>query len=62
MTQADFIHVQKYLSGVDYPASKDTLLEHAKAHGADQDALKALERLPERDYEGPSGVSKELAK
>ncbi|RCG25336.1 DUF2795 domain-containing protein [Sphaerisporangium album] len=62
MTQTDFIHVQKYLSGVDYPASKQELVEHAKKKGADEQAMKALERLPDREYDGPNGVSKELAR
>ncbi|MEU9884469.1 DUF2795 domain-containing protein [Sphaerisporangium sp. NPDC051011] len=62
MTQTDFIHVQKYLSGVDYPASKQQLVDHAKKKGADEQAMKALGRLPDREYDGPNGVSKELAK
>ncbi|GAA3796498.1 DUF2795 domain-containing protein [Sphaerisporangium flaviroseum] len=61
MTQVDFIHVQKFLSGVDYPATKEQLVEHAKKQGADKQALEALQRLPDKEYEGPSGVSKALA-
>ncbi|MEU8269057.1 DUF2795 domain-containing protein [Sphaerisporangium sp. NPDC049002] len=61
MTQVDFIHVQKYLSGVDYPAKKDRLLEHAKRQGADKQAMEALKRLPEKEYDGPNAVSKALA-
>ncbi|MCW2877937.1 MAG: hypothetical protein JWQ95_2037 [Sphaerisporangium sp.] len=61
MTQVDFIHVQKFLSGVDYPATKEQLLEHAKRKGADEQAMEALRRLPDREYDGPSGISKALA-
>ncbi|GGK90516.1 hypothetical protein Sme01_53280 [Sphaerisporangium melleum] len=62
MTQVDFIHVQKFLSGVDYPATKEQLVEHAGKKGADEQAMQALRRLPEKEYDGPNGISKELAK
>ncbi|MEV7971382.1 DUF2795 domain-containing protein [Sphaerisporangium sp. NPDC088356] len=61
MTQVDFIHVQKYLSGVDYPATREQLLEHAKRQGADKQAMEALQRLPDKQYDGPNAVSKALA-
>jgi hypothetical protein len=61
MTQVDFIHVQKFLSGVDYPATKEQLLEHAKRQNADKQAMEALQRLPEKEYDGPNAVSKALA-
>lgn len=55
------IEIQKYLAGMDYPASKDTLVRHAREKGANQELLDALDRIPDREYEGPSGVSKEIA-
>jgi Protein of unknown function (DUF2795) len=51
------IDVQKALSGMDYPAGKEQILEHARSHGAGKDVLDALEGIDEREYEGPSGVS-----
>jgi len=62
MAQAEFIKVQKYLSGVDYPASKEELVEHARKKRADKDALQALGSIPDRRYEGPNEVSKAVAK
>lgn len=62
MAQADFIQVQKYLAGVDYPATKEQLIEHAQGKGADRQAVRALESIPDREYEGPSGVSQAVAK
>jgi hypothetical protein len=62
MSQADFIKVQKFLSGVDYPADKSQLIEHARAKGADTESVRALEGIPDRRYDGPSAVSKEVAK
>ena len=55
------IQVQKYLSGVDYPANKDDLVRHAESHGADDRVLEALRSIPERRYEGPNAISKEIA-
>ena len=49
------IEIQKALKGIDYPASKEQILEHAK--GADKEVLDALGTIDDREYEGPSGVS-----
>jgi uncharacterized protein DUF2795 len=59
---ANFIEVQKFLSGVGYPASKQDLVKHAKSKGADKQSLKALEALPDREYDGPNKVSAAVAK
>ena len=40
---------------MDYPATKEQILEHAK--GGDKDVLEALQKIDDREYEGPSGVS-----
>jgi hypothetical protein len=62
MSQAEFIEVQKYLSGVDYPATKEQLVEHARSRGADERVLEALNRLPDGQYDGPNAVSSAVAK
>ena len=49
------IDIQKTLKGMDYPATKEQILEHAK--GGDKDVLDALQKIDDREYEGPSGVS-----
>ena len=40
---------------MDYPATKDQILEHAKGGG--KEVLEALQKIDDREYEGPSGVS-----
>ena len=55
------IQIQKFLGGVDYPADRETLLSRAKASGADESVVKALESLPEREYDGPTAVSSAIA-
>jgi hypothetical protein len=62
MTQPEPIKVQKFLSGMSYPATKHELVEHAKDHRANRDALQALESIPDRRYEGPNEVSQAVAK
>ena len=62
MAQAEFIEVQKYLAGADYPATKEQLLEHAKRQGASKDVLEALSNIPDREYDGPNKVSSAVAK
>ena len=49
------IDIQKALKGMDYPATKEQILEHAK--GGDKEVLEALQKIDDREYEGPSGVS-----
>jgi hypothetical protein len=57
----DFIRVQKYLSGIDYPATRDQLVQHAESNGADQEALEALRAIPDQEYDGPNKVSQAVA-
>lgn len=58
----DFIEVQKYLSGVDYPASKDQLIEHAEKKGAPKEIKDKLAAMPDGEYDGPDRVSKAVTK
>lgn len=51
------IQVQKFLGGVDYPATRDALLAKAKDSGADDDIMRALEGIPDKEYDSPTAVS-----
>jgi Protein of unknown function (DUF2795) len=51
------IDIQKALSGIDYPAGKQQIVDHAKQNGGGKDVIDALEGIEDREYEGPSGVS-----
>lgn len=55
------IELQKYLSGVDYPASKDDLLATAKKQGAPDDVLSALESAGEDSFDSPTAVSSAIS-
>lgn len=60
MTKANPIQVQKFLSGMDYPASKEEVVKHAKSKGADENIMRTLEQLPDEDFETPTDVSKAI--
>ncbi|MGF1478080.1 MAG: DUF2795 domain-containing protein [Cyanophyceae cyanobacterium] len=58
MAKANPIEMQKYLKGMDYPASQQDLVDHAKKNGADDDTVSVLEQLPDKHYETAADVSK----
>lgn len=60
MAKVNPIQLQKHLKGVDYPASKQDLITHAKEQGADEEAISALEQMPDEQYETPTDVSKAI--
>ena len=50
------IEVQKHLSGVDYPASKDEVIATAESNGAPQEIIEALQATSAEQFEGPDDV------
>ncbi|QXJ20157.1 DUF2795 domain-containing protein [Actinomadura graeca] len=48
------------LTGVRYPARPGDLVHHAADGGASDDAIGALETLPDREYENVADVAEEL--
>jgi predicted outer membrane protein len=58
MAHVNPIQIQKFLKGVDYPASKDALIQNAKKMGADEGVFESLEQLPDEEFETPADVSK----
>ncbi len=55
------IQIQKYLSGIDYPASKDDVVSTAEKENAPDDVLEALRAIPDGEYDGPTDVSKAVS-
>ncbi len=51
------IDIQKALGGMEYPATKEEIVKHARDKGGDSDVIEALEKIEDRQYDGPSGVS-----
>jgi hypothetical protein len=54
------IEVQKHLKGMDYPASRDELVQAAEGNGAPDDIVEALRGMPEQEYDGPDDVMEAL--
>lgn len=54
------VQMQKFLDGLDYPVKRADLIERARANGADENMLEALLRIPDREYDSPVSVSKEV--
>lgn len=54
--------VQKELKGVDYPASKQELLHHVGNSGNKKEVRDLLEQIPDKKYNSPVDVSKEVGK
>ncbi|WP_022902872.1 DUF2795 domain-containing protein [Curtobacterium sp. B8] len=61
MANPDPIEIQKYLSGIDYPASKDDIVATAEREGATGDALDALKNIPDGEYDAPTAVSSAIS-
>ena len=51
-------NVQKYLSGVDYPADKQDLIEAARSNSAPDEVMQTIRQLPDEQYGGPQDVMK----
>jgi hypothetical protein len=52
------IAIAKAIKGIDFPASKDELVEHAKQNKADKEVMEVLENLPEDEFETVADVEK----
>ncbi|HEY0808046.1 MAG TPA: DUF2795 domain-containing protein [Pseudonocardiaceae bacterium] len=57
MSKPNPIQMQKFLGGINYPASRDELVEHARSAGADEAVLEHLRALPDQMFDGPNAVS-----
>ncbi|MBD2430690.1 MULTISPECIES: DUF2795 domain-containing protein [Fischerella] len=61
MAKINPIQLQKHLKGMDYPASKEELIQHAQQNGADENAISVLQQLPEQEYQTPTDVSEAVS-
>jgi len=62
MSTINPIQLQKFLKGVEYPASKRDLIAKAEELGADEPVRKALDALPDQQFQTPAEVSQAVAK
>ncbi len=54
--------LQKYLGEINYPVSKQQLLEYAKSQNAPETVLKLISRLPDIKYFYPTDIQHEASR
>lgn len=59
-SSASSAEVQKELKGIDYPASKQDLLDHVRDSGKGKDVHDLLKQIPDKKYNSPVEVSKAI--
>lgn len=50
--------IAQALSGIDFPANKSDLVEHAKKNNAAQDVIQTLNEMPDEQYTSMADVFK----
>jgi hypothetical protein len=58
----DFIELQKYLGGVDYPASREDLVATARENGAPDELVSMLEEAGADSFDDPTDVSQAVTR
>ncbi|PKL61290.1 MAG: photosystem reaction center subunit H [Methanomicrobiales archaeon HGW-Methanomicrobiales-2] len=54
--------LQKHLKGMDYPAGKQDLIDHARKSDAPESVIEALSRFEEKSYQSAADVSQEFGR
>ncbi|HUS57904.1 MAG TPA: DUF2795 domain-containing protein [Planctomycetota bacterium] len=54
--------VEKFLKGIDFPAGKQDIINHAKQNKATDDVMQLLQQMPDKDYASAADVAKEIGK
>ena len=52
------VEIAKHLEGLNLPASKQDVVQHARSKGANQDEITAIERLPDQEFKTLADVLK----
>jgi hypothetical protein len=60
--QPNPVDIQKALSGVDYPTTREKLVECARNNRANTDTVDLIDKLPDQNYDSPTAVSKAIAR
>ena len=60
--QPNPVGIQKALSGVDHPTTREKLVECARYNRANTDIVDLIDKLPDQNYDSPTAVSKAIAR
>lgn len=55
------VQLEQNLGILNYPATKQDLIKNAEEHGADEKILRALKKMPQKQYETIAAVSQTLS-
>ena len=50
--------IEKALKGINFPASKQDLVQQAKQNNASQDVIQTIQKLPQDRFNSPTDVQK----
>jgi hypothetical protein len=50
--------LEKYLTGINYPCSRQELVNHARHQNAPQDVIQTLQNLPRDKFNSPVDISR----
>ena len=56
------VQIQQYLTGMEYPADKQALLDTAESNSAPDDVMEFMNKLPEQTYNAQADVEQEFGK
>jgi hypothetical protein len=56
MPQYNPMYIQKYLGGMEYPATKAQLIEYAEEQGAPEEVVEALSKYHLEKFETPADL------
>jgi hypothetical protein len=54
--------IEKYLSGIHYPAQKKDLLSNAEKNSAPENVRTFINKMPDKTYKSPIDITKEIGK
>ena len=52
------VNVTHHLKGIDFPAGKQDLVQHAKGNGAPPEVMEKIEAMPDQSYGSMAEVTK----
>lgn len=56
------VNIGKHLRGIDFPATREELIEYAEENDADEEIIEALQDLDDREYENMADVLDQFGK
>ena len=62
MHEVSTADVQQFLAGIDYPKSKQELVDYARSQGAPDQVIDLMKKMEDQEFRNPTDVSKSIGK